>query len=230
MNQYIKKTVYAISIAAMAATQASAFCAYNKSSNPQTWYFMENERKAKQFLEAILVSNIAGPSVEVVGSAALVAAATAATASTAGAAAPTIGVSAAATAAAIAAAKKEAPGIFKSLSELLKTGLPKEGDLIVGPTGVISGALSDAGTKVSMGVLNVRWGKNIAPGTKACWNKNELVFKKPGFLGIGGKGVSFIKSNKQPVFFLVIGRNKDDSTYISYSSMVGVDKGITASN
>ena len=226
MKKKIKDTLVAITLSAFASTQVSAFCAYNKSKRVQTWYLAENEDKAKQFLAAILVSNVTGPAVEVVSLAALTAAATASTVATVGTTAPAVGVSAAATTAAVTAAKNEAPEIFKSLAETLTTGIPGAGDIIVGPTGIIGSALSEAGTKVSMGALNIRWGKKIDPGSSACWNKRDLIGES-GFLGVGGKGISWVTKEDQEIFFLVLGSNNDGTASVSYADSRGVDEGIS---
>ena len=181
MKNLIKKATMVAVLSTFTMTQAHAFCAYNENQEGknQVWYFMKDEKVAKEFLKAWEGSKLASSGVKIVGAAA-------------------------------ATALSDAS---QSLAEVLLNGMPSEGDVIVKSGGI----LSTAGLKIAQAILEVRWGKTIKAGDKACWNKKDVV-----------KSVEYLKKTTDKAYWIVLTDNKDGTFTFAKLGSEGIDKGIVA--
>ena len=215
MKQFLKKATLIVLLSTFTMTQAYAFCAYNRNQEGkrQVWYFMKDEKAAKEFLKAWEGSKLASSGVKIVGAAAATALSGAIIAASTGAAAPGAGPAAAAAFAKATAESKAILSASKSLAEVLLNGMPDEGDVIVKSGGL----LSTAGLKIAQGILKVRWGKTIKSGEKACWNKKDVV-----------KAVKYLKKTTDKAYWIVLTDNKDGTFTFAKLGLYGIDRGITA--
>lgn len=215
MKNLIKKATMVAVLSTFTMTQAHAFCAYNKNreGKDQIWYFMKDEKVAKEFLTAWEGSKLASSGVKIVGSAAATALSGAVAAASAGTAAPGAGPAAAAALAGATAEAEEIIDTSKSLAEVILDDMPKEGDLIVKSGGL----LSTAGLKIAQAILNVRWGITIKDGDKACWNKNDIV-----------RDVEYLNETTDKAYWIVLTDNKDGTFTFAKLGLEGIDKDIVA--
>tara|TARA_B110000459_G_scaffold191497_1_gene227663 strand:+ start:67 stop:717 length:651 start_codon:yes stop_codon:yes gene_type:complete len=215
MKNLIKKATMVAVLSTFTMTQAHAFCAYNENQEGknQVWYFMKDEKVAKEFLKAWEGSKLASSGVKIVGAAAATALSGAIAAASAGTAAPGAGPAAAAALAKATAESKAILDASKSLAEVLLNAMPSEGDVIVKSGGI----LSTAGLKIAQAILKVRWGKTIKAGDKACWNKKDVV-----------KSVKYLKKTTDKAYWIVLTDNKDGTFTFAKLGSEGIDKGIVA--
>jgi hypothetical protein len=215
MKNLIKKATMVAVLSTFTMTQAHAFCAYNKNQEGknQVWYFMKDEKAAKEFLKAWEGSKLASSGVKIVGAAAATALSGAIAAASAGTAAPGAGPAAAAALAKATAESKAILDASKSLAEVLLNAMPSEGDVIVKSGGI----RSTAGLKIAQAILEVRWGKTIKAGDKACWNRKDVV-----------KSVKYLKKTTDKAYWIVLTDNKDGTFTFAKLGSEGIDKVIVA--
>lgn len=206
----MKKTLLITALLTTAvAYQAQSYCAYNKSSLTQRWYISPDVsgHKMLEFLKGLEGTEIAVAGLDLVKNVGVaigkeIASEGAETAQN--------------VASVVSSAATDVPEIATDsiiISKLKK--MPGVGSYLHNPSGLIG----NLGRLISMGILHVRWGKEIPPGGKACWNKDQV------------KKEFKLRSNTSPMYFLVIGYNKSNEkeATIALAGSYGIDRGIVAS-